>query len=129
MAREFSRTLRVADQIQRELAAMLLQEVGDPRLHRATISGVQVSSDLATAKIYVTPAEGTDAEELLSALQRASGFLRHGLAHRLRLRALPRLEFIYDSTLDRAQRLFALLDTAVPHKPPGCQQNGPEEGR
>lgn len=75
MPREFSRNRRVADQIQREIAEILRRDVSDPRLARATISGVEVSRDMAHAKVYVTFLEMDEraAEADLHALERASG--------------------------------------------------------
>ena len=113
MPREFSRAQRVAEQIQRELADLIVREVNDARLHHLTISGVQVSRDLARAKVYITPELGASADEILNVLNRASGFLRHGLAQRIHTRAVPRLDFIYDATLDRADRISNLIDKAV----------------
>ena len=107
--REYSRADRVGDQIQRELAELLLREVNDPRARGVTLSGVKVSRDLAHATVYVTPAADSDADEVLPALNRASGFLRRQLAGRIRFRHVPSLRFQYDPTLDRALRVESLL--------------------
>lgn len=108
--REFSRARRIGEQIQRELSDLIVREVSDPRLHAFTISGVDVTRDLSTARIYITPQAGSDIDKTLRALDKASGFLRHGLAQRLRTRAVPRLRFVHDITLERAERLSALLE-------------------
>ncbi len=114
MAREFSRSARVAQQIQRELGELLGREAGDPRLHGVTVQGVRVSRDLAHAKVYVSfLAPGEDAEELLTALHHAGGFLRSELAQRMRMRVMPHLRFIHDDTQERGERLEALIDQAV----------------
>lgn len=110
MPREFSRTRRVADQIQRELADLLLREVSDPRLLGVTVSGVEVSKDLAHARVFVQPSRGVDAEAVVSALNHAAAYLRKGLAGRLQLRALPRLRFLHDPSLETGERLDALLE-------------------
>ena len=60
MAQEYSRTQRVADQIQRELAALIQREVKDPRVGMATVSAVEVSRDLSHAKVFVTIFNGGD---------------------------------------------------------------------
>lgn len=109
MPREFSRTRRVADQIQRELAELLLREVSDPRLQGVTVSGVEVSKDLAHARVFVHPSRDADAEDIVTALNHAASYLRRGLAGRLKLRVLPRLRFIHDPSLDTGERLDALL--------------------
>lgn len=117
MAREFTRTDRLAEQIQRELASMLLTETDDPRLHGLLVSGVEVSRDLAHARVFVTigrAADGSSDEDsaVLAAIERASGFLRHGLASRLRIRAVPALHFELDKTLDEVDRIEVLLAEA-----------------
>lgn len=127
------RAQRVADQIQREIAVLIQLEVNDPRIGMVSITGVDVSSDLASARIYVTVLNSLsdDAEvnqetlkepgkldqleidENLNALNKASGFLRTMLAKRLRLRAVPKLRFYYDSSVQRGQRLSNLIDDAL----------------
>lgn len=113
MPKEFSRTRRIAEQVQRELADLLSREVSDPRLHGVTLSGVEVTKDLSQAKVYVTLPAGADIDNTLKALTHAGGFLRHGLAQRVQLRCVPKLLFLYDQTLDNANRVEALLDRAL----------------
>ena len=119
MPKEFSRTLRIAEQIQREVMAMLVQEAGDPRLHHVTITRVEVSRDLAHARLYVTIL-GDEAEqaEILAALHRAGAFLRARLAQRLRLRGTPRLHFELDEAVSRGERVSSLLASLGPSSPP-----------
>jgi ribosome-binding factor A len=112
MPKEFSRSIRLGDQIQRELAELLEREVKDPQIGMVTITAVKVTRDLAHAKIYVT-VMGDAREESLQALQRASGFLRSALASRLRVRIVPTIHFVYDVSLDRGIRIGALIDAAV----------------
>ena len=104
------RVERVGDQIQRELAEVIGREMADPTVGRMTLSGVDLSPDLRQAKVYVTPAEDSDRDATIGGLNRAAGFLRRRLGTRIRLKHLPRLRFVYDSTLDDACRISALLD-------------------
>ncbi len=114
MPREFGRTDRMADQIQRELADLLQREVHDPRLHGITVSGVKVSRDMAVAKVHVSSVlEDHDPKELMAALGRAGGFLRSGLAKRLRTRTVPELRFLYDDSVEKGHRLASLIQQAV----------------
>lgn len=109
MPRDYPRRYRVADQIQRELGS-LIREVKDPRVSGiVTVSSVDVSPDLGHAKIYVTVLECEEPEDTVVALNRAAGFLRGRLGGRLELRAVPRLVFQYDATLDRVDRVERLL--------------------
>ena len=108
----YSRSIRVADQIQRELALIVLHEVADPRVGDVTISGLDLSPDMRHAKVLVTPGHGTDGVASVDALNRAAGFLRSRLGRRVRMRRLPRLIFEHDRTLELALRIDALIDGA-----------------
>jgi len=114
MPKEFERTRRVAEQIQRELAVLIQQELKDPRLGMLTISAVQVSKDMSTAKVFVTVFnEEQDRKKTLEALQHAAGFLQHELGRQLSLRSIPKLRFVYDESIVRGAKLSALIDKAV----------------
>ena len=116
MAQEYSRTQRVGDQIQRELASLIQREVKDPRVGMATVSAVEVSRDLSHAKVFVTIFNGgEDKEEIresIKALNNASGFLRSQLGQRMKLRIVPTLRFHYDDSLSRGNYLSNLIDQA-----------------
>ena len=105
----YSRSIRVADQIQREVALLVAREVTDPRVGEVTVSGVDLSPDMRHAKVLVTPARGTDGDASVEALNHAAGFLRSRLGRRVRMRRLPRLVFEHDRTLERALRTDALI--------------------
>ena len=111
MAKEFSRSDRVAEQIQRELADLLQFEVKDPRVGMVTVTEVEVSGDMAHAKIYYSAKEGT--AELQKGLEKTAGFLRSQLAKRMLVRTVPQLHFIYDASIDRGMRLSKLIDEAL----------------
>lgn len=114
--REFKRTDRVADQLQKELAVLIQREVKDPRLGMVTVSGVTVSRDLGYADVYVTLLGEQDAERIkenLGVLKRAAGFLRGQIARRIKLRHVPELRFHFDESVVRGQQLSSLIDEAV----------------
>ncbi|WP_317931497.1 30S ribosome-binding factor RbfA [Halioxenophilus sp. WMMB6] len=116
MAKEFSRTDRLADALQRLLAHALQFEVRDPRVGMVNINEVVVSRDLSYAKVYVTFVDrDTDQQrqEALHALNNAAGFLRSLAAKQLDIRVTPRLQFIFDETSTRGQALSNLIDKAV----------------
>ncbi|NIC07733.1 30S ribosome-binding factor RbfA [Billgrantia bachuensis] len=114
--REFKRTDRVGDQLQKELAVLIQREVKDPRLGMVTVSGVTVSRDLGYADVYVTLL-GEDSperiKENLKVLKQAAGFLRSQIARRIKLRHVPELRFHYDESVVRGQRLSSLIDEAI----------------
>jgi ribosome-binding factor A len=109
-----ARTQRLESEIQRVLAVLLAREVKDPRVGNVTITAVSMAADMGTARVFFTPfASRQPAEEVRSALTRAAGFLRGELGRRLALRYAPRLEFVFDESVDGAARLTGLIDRAV----------------
>ncbi len=109
---DYSRATRVGDRIQRELAQLLCYEVNDPRLKSATIADVELSRDLAHAKVFVTVPAGRDPTLTIAAFRHSAGFLRRELSRRLTQRTVPVLKFILDTTLDEAAKIETLLSEA-----------------
>lgn len=104
------RAERVADLIKRELGGLLEREVKDPRLGFVTVTRVELTRDLRTARVLVTILGGAARqEEGLAGLRAAQGFLRHELAGRLAMRHTPLLEFHLDKSLESEQRIEELL--------------------
>jgi ribosome-binding factor A len=114
MPREFSRARRVGEQIQRELAVLIRSEIRDPRLGMVSVSAVEVSRDLAHAKVFFsTLGDAGAADRSLEVLNGAAPYLRHLLGKRLVLRSVPQLHFHQDHSLEEGARLSALIDRAV----------------
>ncbi|ADJ27912.1 30S ribosome-binding factor RbfA [Nitrosococcus watsonii] len=114
MSQEISRARRVGELLQRELARLLQAELKDPRVKLVTVSHVRVSPDFRQAKVYVTfLGKEEDTQRQLTILNKATGFLQHGLSQRVELRVVPRLQFVYDDSIKRGRRLSALIDKAV----------------
>jgi ribosome-binding factor A len=112
MPRDYPRTLRVAEQIQRELAELIRVELKDPRVRMATLTEVDVSPDYANARVFFTVMGDSPAvAEAAAGLNHAAGFLRRELAHRLTLRSVPRLQFVHDESVERGVRLSRLIDS------------------
>ena len=112
MAKDYARTDRIAEQIQRELADLLRLEVKDPRVQKVTVTGVEVTNDYSHAKVFYTTLDGTS-KQLQEGLDRAAGFLRSKLAHAMKLRIIPQLHFVYDESIERGSHLSQLIDQAV----------------
>jgi ribosome-binding factor A len=112
MPKDFARTDRVAEQIQRELAELIRLEVKDPRVRMVTLTAVEVTADYSHAKVYYTALAGEN-DKLKQGLERASGFLRRQLAHAMKLRTIPQLHFIYDASIERGTQLSQLIDEAI----------------
>jgi ribosome-binding factor A len=108
------RLRRIADQIQRELSDVLRNELKDPRVGMITLTGVEVSPDVAHARVFFTTLGDADALAGTEAgLARAAGFLRTALGRRLKLHNIPELHFHYDASVERGVRLSKLIDDAV----------------
>lgn len=108
-----NRPRRVAGLLQKELAPMIQQELNDPRIRNITLTTVEVSRDLKSARIFVTALEGADvAKEAVAALNKAKPYLKKQLKGRLELRGIPDLRFIYDESVERGANLSALIDRA-----------------
>src|ERR1700690_3265986 len=117
MPKHPQRLRRVEDQIQRELAEILRTEMKDPGVGMITLTGVEVSSDLAHAKVYFTTLGDAEARERTEeGLRRAAGFLRSQVGHRIKVHNTPELHFQYDASIERGARLSQLIDDAVAGK-------------
>lgn len=111
--RETSRTRRVGELIQRELAGLMQRELSDVRASKATIVAVDVAPDFSHAKVFVTHLDGAaQARDIVKYLNKASGFLRHALAGRVELRIVPTLRFVYDESVERGIALSQLIERA-----------------
>ena len=134
MPREYARSQRVADQIQRELAQIVQRELKDPRLGLISIAGVKLSRDLAYADVYVTVMGSVDGdtglapgvpldkagemdkleiEASIKALNSAAGFLRTLLSKRRSVRIPPKLTFYYDESVARGHYLSSQIARAL----------------
>ncbi|MGD2019731.1 MAG: 30S ribosome-binding factor RbfA [Thiohalocapsa sp.] len=119
------RAERVGAELLRELAVLLRTEVKDPRIGSVTLQEVRVSRDLAHAKVYFTcfPLDqcGEEQEQVLNGA--LAGFLRRALARRVRLRTVPQLHFVHDTSVLEGERLAALIDSVAPPPEPDDQRS------
>jgi ribosome-binding factor A len=116
MAKEYARTQRVADYLQRELAALIQHEVRDPRVGMVSVTGVDVSRDLGHAKVYYTAMgseSSEDAKESTEVLNKAAGFLRSQLSRDSNMRTVPQLRFYFDSSIGRGRDMEDLIQRAA----------------
>lgn len=110
MTAHFKRTDRIAEMLQRKLSILIKDEIKDPRMPAfVTISSVEVTKDLAYAKVYFT-VFNHDVAETAEILNASAGFLRAALARSVTLRTVPQLTFIYDESLVYGQTLSDLID-------------------
>ena len=110
MPKDFPRSLRIAEQIRRELSMLIREQVKDPRVTDFSITEVVVSKDLSSAKIFYSPfSDHANVKDLQAGLQSSAAFMRKALGRQLHMRAIPQLIFVYDDTEERSARMEALL--------------------
>ncbi|MFB6421660.1 MAG: 30S ribosome-binding factor RbfA [Candidatus Malihini olakiniferum] len=112
MAKEFSRAQRVSQEMRKEIAIILHREMKDPRIGMATVSSIDVSRDLAHAKVFITFLNKKQTDQVkigIKTLQAASGFIRILLGKAMRLRVVPELTFTYDNSLVEGMRIANLV--------------------
>jgi ribosome-binding factor A len=110
---DHNRKKRIGEQIQHELGNVLLRNPDKPFFKQITITSVNVSADLAVAKVFFSIFDDDKVKEATEILQKYAGFLRKTLAHNINLRLTPRLSFIYDDSIKHGQIISALIDEAV----------------
>ena len=111
MAKEFGRRERVASEMQKEISFILQRDVRDSRLGFVTINEVDLTKDLALAKVYFTVlnADAETKQKHVKWLNQLAPLIRHELAKRMRLRHMSELRFLYDDSFDTGMRVAELL--------------------
>jgi len=110
----FARKDRVSEQIRRELAELIRTELKDPRVGMISITEVEVTADYAHAKVFFSTLAGSEhLPEVMTGLQKASGFLRRELGKRISIHMTPQLHFVFDQSLERGAELSRLIQEAV----------------
>ena len=112
-----NRNQRIAEQLQHELADLLVREIRDPRIGLVTISGVDVSPDYRHAKVFFTVI-GSPAADAAEGLNAAAGHLHNLLFKRLHVRTVPRLHFVHDTSVEHGFEIDRLIDEAVGRREP-----------
>ena len=113
MPREFSRSERMAEQLRRELAEIVRDEIDDPRLGFVSFTEVRMSRDLSHAVIYCSVLNSEDQVESIEVLNRAVGFIRKEIARRIRARIVPTLKFVIDESVTRGVAMDELITEAI----------------
>jgi len=115
---ESQRRQQVAELVRSYVARILREEVDDPLIGFVTLTDSEISPDLRHARIYFSVlAERDSPEEALKGLKRASKYIRRRIAEEAGLRVTPSLQFVYDATAERAQRIEALLKQIADERP------------
>lgn len=105
------RAVRVGDLILREIAFLLLEKAKDPRVQGVTLTGIHLSNDLKSAKLFFSTIGGQHAvDQAQCGLDSAKGFIKREIAARMELRYVPEITFMHDPTLENADRLERIFD-------------------
>lgn len=116
--RSTPRTRKLSEAVKEALAAVLVEEVSDPRVSLATITSVEVSTDLRVADVYVvTHGDATRHEALLAGLESAKGRIRNALGKRVALRVVPELRFRIDPSVDEGMRISEAIRHEADKRP------------
>jgi ribosome-binding factor A len=103
--------MRRVDEALREVVAATVSELADPRLGFTTVTGVETSPDLRTAKVFVSVlGDETERAATLDALRSSHGVIQSRIAAEMRMRRTPTLTFHYDDTIEKGIRIAQLLD-------------------
>lgn len=113
MPREFSRSQRMAEQLRRELAEIVRDEIKDPRMGFTSFTEVRMSRDLSHAVIYCSVLNPEQQDETVEILNRAVGFFRKEIARRIRARIVPTLKFVIDDSVTRGAAMDDLINEAI----------------
>ncbi len=105
-----NRSERIADQIQKDVVAILRFKVKDPRIDWITINDVEVTDDNSVAKIYWTVLNEVKRPDVEKALELAKGFIRSELSKGFKTYTIPHLKFIYDESLARGSKILSILN-------------------
>lgn len=108
----FMRSDRVSSQMQRIVSEILRKEIGDPRLEKVVITGVEMARDLKSAKIYFSAPSGENTRKLTTeGFQKARSYIKRMLAGRLELRYMPEIQFYFDESIDYGAHIEKILNT------------------
>lgn len=113
MPREFSRSQRMAEQLRRELAEIIQDEIKDPRVGFLSFTEVRMSRDLSHAVIYCSVLDAAHLHESIEVLNRAVGFIRKSVGRRIRARIVPTLKFVADESVIRGAHMDELIGQAI----------------
>ena len=105
------RSNRVAEEIKKEVAVMIRDEIKDPRIGFITITAVDVTNDLRHSKIFISILGSAEEKEAsIKALNKANGFIRSKLGRRIRLCYTPEITFIFDDSIEHGAKIMTLLN-------------------
>ena len=115
-----ARMRRVNEAVREVISAHISGDLKDPRIGFVTVTGVETSPDLRSARVFVSVlGEQPQRDDALAGLRSSAGFLQAQLAREVRMKRTPTLDFVYDDSVDTGMRITELLDEGEhPSEPP-----------
>jgi len=105
----YKRSKRVGDLLREEISDIIMRRVKDPRVGFVTVTSVKVTEDLRMARVYISVLHKEETSQTINALTSASGFIRAELGKRLRIKILPKIEFLEDDSIEYGTRIDQLI--------------------
>ena len=127
-SKSFHRTDRVSAQLRRELGTLVHEAVRELGLPSVSVSDVEVTRDMAHAKVFVTALQPERSKEAVKGLRDAAKDIRYALARAVKLRHVPELHFAYDESLDRGEKIERLLQQVRPADDEGKADDATGDG-
>ena len=128
MPREFSRSQRMAEQLRRELAEIIHDEIKDPRVGFVSFTEVRMSRDLSHAVIYCSVLNSEQLKKSIEILNSAAGFIRKSIGRRIRARIVPTLKFVADESVMRGEAMDELINKAIKSDHRSGEKSGHSSG-
>lgn len=126
MKKSANRATRMADQIQKDIMAILRAKVKDPRISWVTVNDVEVTNDYSLAKIYYSVLQTEQRDGIAKALESAKGFIRSELSKGLTTYTVPQLKFIFDESLERGSHILSLISKVADEYSEGAEVENKE---
>ena len=112
-----ARMRRVNRAVQEVVSAHIAEDLKDPRIGFVTVTGVETSVDLRSARVFVSVLGGdAEREDALAGLRSARGFLQSQVGEELRMKRTPTLNFVIDESIDTGMRMEQLLSEVAPRE-------------
>jgi len=108
--KQYKRSVRFNRLLQEEISNIILLRIKDPRIAMATITRVESTEDLRSSRVYVSALDKSGGEAAVAALEKASGFIRSELIHRIRARRIPELRFFLDRNIAYSIHIAEVID-------------------
>ena len=99
-----------------EISKILRTEIKDERINFVTVTSASITSDLYYAKVYVTVLDDKERDNIIKLLNKASNFIERELSHRIEIRRMPNITFVYDESIEYANNIESIIESINKHE-------------